>query len=342
LWNFLFPADGRNNLSETEKTIRNLIIEYYQKLDEIIGRIVSEIEGKANVIIMSDHGFGPLNGKIHINKWLEDLGLLSYERMKIHTFRLKAKVVPTFRQIVRKVDFLNLRKSLISRKINGPGRMGAYGFLDCIDWSKTVAYAASNTESGIYINLAGREPHGIVTSTEDWENARDLIITRLKELKHPQTGEKMVSRIYKREDIYSGPYMDNAPDIIFYLKEGEYIVDVQPTKYLIEQISWKTGTGTHRDEGIFIAYGKDVKNGLHIDGARMIDLAPTILNMMRLPIPSDMEGKPLSGIFSNEFLKHNPPRYVEPPTHSDKEADEFYSDKESAQLQEQLKGLGYL
>lgn len=343
LWHFLFPTSGKN-LSKSEVRIRERIIRYYQSVDDIIGRMVGAGGGEANFIIMSDHGFGPLKGKFYINKWLEDLGLISYDPIKIKKFRLKAKVAPSFRQIVRKADFLNLRKRLMPKRRKAPERMGAYGFLDCVDWSKTVAYAASGTEQGIYINLAGREPYGIVKPGTDWGKARDLIIKCLWELQHPQTKEKIVSRIYKREDIYSGPYMNIAPDIIFLLKEGEYVADVQPMDYLIEQISWKTGTGTHRSKGIFIAYGNDIKDGLRLEGVRIIDLAPTILNMMNVPIPADMDGKILTEICADEFLKHNPPRYEEPTRHqySATAPDRLYSPEEEAQVEEELRGLGYL
>jgi predicted AlkP superfamily phosphohydrolase/phosphomutase len=293
---------------------------------------------------MSDHGFGPLKGKFCINRWLEELGLLSYDPVKIKRFRLKTKIVPLLRQIVKKADPLNLRKKLTARITKNPERMGAYSFLDCIDWSKTVAYAASNTEQGIYINLEGREPSGIVKPGKDWDEERNLVINRLRDIRNPQTNERLVSRIYKREDIYSGPYVNNAPDIIFFLKEGEYLADVQPMNYLFEKTSWKTGTGTHRMEGIFVGYGKDIKAGLRIADAEIIDLAPTILNLMGVRIPDDMDGKVLTHIFTDDFLKDNPPQYVEgaDSVTCDDQGDGVYSDQEAAELEAQLKGLGYL
>ena len=343
LWNFLVPTDGQK-LSKIEIEIRELIIQYYEKVDDIIGNIVDAIDGKANLMIMSDHGFGPLKGKFCINRWLEELGLLSYDPVKIKRFRLKTKIVPLLRQIVKKADPLNLRKKLTARITKNPERMGAYSFLDCIDWSKTVAYAASNTEQGIYINLEGREPSGIVKPGKDWDEERNLVINRLRDIRNPQTNERLVSRIYKREDIYSGPYVNNAPDIIFFLKEGEYLADVQPMNYLFEKTSWKTGTGTHRMEGIFVGYGKDIKAGLRIGDAEIIDLAPTILNLMGVRIPDDMDGKVLTHIFTDDFLKDNPPQYVEgaDSVTCDDQGDGVYSDQEVAELEAQLKGLGYL
>ncbi|NVM20224.1 MAG: alkaline phosphatase family protein [Desulfobacterales bacterium] len=341
LWNFLFPLDLRN-LSPKEEEIRDLIIEYYQLVDSIIGKLVAAVDGNGNLVIMSDHGFGPLNGKLYINKWLEDLGLLTYDRTKINRYRTTHRLASLLRSIVSNMDLLRLRKMLMIAKARETRT--TCGFLDCIDWSRTVAYAASNTEQGIYLNLEGREPYGIVKPGGDWEETRDFIIEKLRELKHPETKEKLASRIYKREDIYSGPYVNDAPDIIFLLREGQYLADVQPSNYLIERPSWKTGTGTHRMEGVFIGYGRDIRNGIHISNARIIDVAPTVLNLMNVPIPDDMDGRVLTEIFAVHFLKDNPPLYVGPSDQvdSDKEADGLYSDSESAHLKEQLKGLGYL
>jgi predicted AlkP superfamily phosphohydrolase/phosphomutase len=343
LWRLLFLT-SKHDLSRANKAIRELILEYYQLVDDIIGRIFSKIEKRANLIIMSDHGFGPLKGKVYINKWLKDLELLSFDHKKLRNFDIQMKLAPALRNSVKKLDFLNLRKKLLPNIRKNPARGGAYRFLDCIDWSKTVAYAASNTEQGIYINLAGREPYGIVQPGRDLEKTRDSIMESLRDLEHPQTKEKIVSGVYRKEDIYSGRYLDNAPDIIFSLKEGEYLADVQPKDYLFEKLSWKTGSGTHRMEGIFIAHGEDVKKGLDIEGARIIDLAPTILNMMNVPIPNDMEGEVLGQIFSDEFMKKNPPQYAEPTETVDSAtiASRVYSFEEEAMVEKELRDLGYL
>jgi predicted AlkP superfamily phosphohydrolase/phosphomutase len=343
LWKFLFPMNGKN-LSEKEREIRTLIIEYYQHIDRIIGEIVKEIDGEANVIVMSDHGFGPMMGKFSVNGWLEKIGLLSYDKKKLRKFRIKSKIGPIVMQMIRKSDVINLRKRISPHVRKSPSRMKAYNFFDCIDWSKTKAYAASNTEQGLYLNLAGREPNGIVKTGKDSDTVKEFIISKLKDLEDPKGNGKLVSRVYKKEEIYSGPFASTAPDIVIFLKEGEFLADVQPLEKMFMEPSWKTGTGTHRMEGILIAYGKDIKKGNNIEGARIIDLAPTILHMMNVPIPNDMDGRFLAEIFVDEFINKNICRYIEPEEddYSETEGEALFSDEEAEQVEEKLKDLGYL
>jgi predicted AlkP superfamily phosphohydrolase/phosphomutase len=343
LWHLLFPSNG-NKLSKEEERMRELAMIYYQKIDDNIGRIIRAFQGKANFIIMSDHGFGPLLGKFYINKWLEELGLLSFKPLKTIEFRLKARLSPSLRKTARKIDFLNLRNRRFKDVTRKSDRMNAYSFLECIDWSKSLAYAASNTEQGIYVNLKGREPFGIVRPGKDMEKTRSLIIKALAELTHPVTKKKVVSKIFKKEDLYSGPYANEAPDVVFFLGEGEYLADVQPMSYLYQNPNWKTGTGTHRMDGIFIAQGSDIRRDAQIRGARIVDLAPTILNLLDVPIPSDMEGRVLSEALTDDLRRRKPPVFVEYPESKDLDplAGKMFSNEEQKRVEQELKGLGYL
>ena len=344
LWDYLFPS-GRTVVSRAQNQIRGGIIAYYELVDDIIGRMAEAVDGRGDLLMMSDHGFGPLRGKVHINNWLEDLGYLRFDKNRIRKWKLRKRLMPLLRQLARKGDFLGLRNGLRRRGAKASGRMGAYGFLECIDWSRTRAYAASNTEQGIYINLVGREPLGIVEPGEPFDKTRDAIIEELKGLRHPKTDEKLVSRVFKKEDVYPGPYGEEAPDVIFFLKEGEYLADVQPSDDLIQDVSWKTGSGTHRMKGIFIGHGVDLKKGCCLSGCRIIDICPTILNLMNVPIPDDMDGKVLTEALTDQFLHEFPAQYVASTTDHDSDSREirgFDSDKEAEHLKDQLKGLGYM
>ena len=341
LWHYIHPTHEKA-LTQKERRIVSKVADYYKQLDCFFRDLLKYINGKADLIVMSDHGFGPLEKKMYINRWLEENGYLFIHRNRARMMSIKGHLSHVIRLIVRALDPQELRKKA-GIKIKRMASMSAYNFLDYIDWTKTTAYSASNTEQGIYINVRGREPQGIVT-IGDYEKLKNEIIQRLKELRNPKTGEKVVTQIFKREEVYRGPYVEKAPDIILFLKDCEWVIDVQLKDTLYEEAGWHTGFGTHRLDGIFIGHGPNIRKGVEINGLRIIDIAPTILFHQGLPIPDGMDGRPLMEIFNEQFLNTHPVSYVhdrEQPS-LNRETSHVLSDRESEEIEEKLKGLGYL
>jgi hypothetical protein len=100
--------------------------------------------------------------------------------------------------------------------------------------------------------------------------------------------------------------------------------------------------GFHKMDGIFIATGAGIRKGVEITGAEIIDMSPTILYMMGLPIPEDMDGKMLNDIFESEYNKKD--EVVTESVVSDRKkiSDGGYSESESKKIEERLRKLGYL
>jgi predicted AlkP superfamily phosphohydrolase/phosphomutase len=223
-----------------------------------------------------------------------------------------------------------------------------------IDWAESIAFADSRRET-IRLNLKGREPMGIVDS-DKYGAVRDKIIERLKQFKDPETGETIYSEIYCKEDIYWGPYTDRAPDIVCLQTGRKYLYSVSyftnsafSHKESIKAYSQKTlmhdisPNADHSPEGIIIALGKNIKQGNTLDRADITDIAPTVLYLMGLPIPSDMDGKVLRDIFSDSFLRENRIEYKEvEPQQKLKKDDVGYSKEEEEEFKKSLKDLGYL
>jgi predicted AlkP superfamily phosphohydrolase/phosphomutase len=341
LWQYIHPVE-KKQLSSREQRIVAQVVEYYKKLDNFFGNLIEWFKGEADLFVISDHGFGPLHNKMYINRWLEENGYLSVYRTRLRMVSIKRSIFYLIRSIVRILDPLKLRKK-VGIKLKHIERMSAYDFLDCIDWTKTIAYSASNTEQGIYLNVQGREPQGIVNNNREYEMLRDEIIQRLKELKDPETGEKVVTQIFKREELYQGAYVEEAPDIILFLKDGEWLIDVQLKDILYEKASWYTGFGTHRLDGIFIAYGSNIRKGVEITEAHIVDIAPTILYHQQLPVPQEMDGRPLLQIFNEGFIKEHQVLYQHDERYSLKtKTSQVLSAFELEEVEEKLKGLGYL
>jgi predicted AlkP superfamily phosphohydrolase/phosphomutase len=171
-----------------------------------------------------------------------------------------------------------------------------------IDWSGTRAFARGK-EGEIYINLNGRDPHGIVEPGAEYESVRNKIIERLSQLKDPTTGEAAVDRVYRREELYRGPLLEWAPDLIVAWRDGKYMPtesdrdkDAVFVSRWREYMNWPT-TGSHRIDGILFAKGPGIRRGRRIEAARIIDLMPTWLSALNREIPADIEGKTIPELF---------------------------------------------
>jgi predicted AlkP superfamily phosphohydrolase/phosphomutase len=163
------------------------------------------------------------------------------------------------------------------------------------DWSKTKAYALGLGQ--IYVNQAGREKQGIVSPGPEYTKLLDDIIAGLLQLKDEETGETVIGGVYKRDDIYHGKYVGNAPDLVVGFKEG-YRVSWQTTlggipKDVLEN-NMKKWSGDHcsydyRDtQGVLLINRKIQKSD-----PNLVDIAPTVYKYLNVPTAADVDGKPL-------------------------------------------------
>ncbi len=129
-----------------------------------------------------------------------------------------------------------------------------------IDWSKTQAFSEGK-EGDIFVNLKGRDPHGVVEPGAAYEAVRNRIIKRLQRLADPATGERAVERVYTREEQYDGPWVPWAPDLMIYWRNTSYMPIEEDgdcisvfVPRMREHMDWPT-TGNHRMDGMLFAVG---------------------------------------------------------------------------------------
>ena len=329
----------------------------YERLDAAAGQIIDRLPPETTLFVVSDHGGGPVVDRtIFLNRYLAQLGLLHYDEKTTSGIRRLAK------KLLR-VSFSMLRSTLSSRqkswlarlfpKIRQKSEM-AYSSFTSIDWSRTKAYCSEVLASppSIWINLKGVKPQGIV-DPGDYDALVTFIIEKLAELKDPRTGKPVINRVYRRNEIFHGPFAHEGADLILDWWSEDSLFSSQPSfpedtgkPALIirehrpsEKSEWG---GTHRLNGILIARGSGFRSGAEIANARLIDIAPTLLHLLGVPVPEDMDGKVLASAFQPDFLLARPIRSGAASGTSATDRPSGYTDEEAAKVEERLQALGYL
>lgn len=336
--------------------LRESIFKVYKELDDQLAELKELLPEDTTMLMMSDHGFGGVsNCVLYPNCWLNEVDMLKFRGGGA---AWKSRMLQALK--LRAVMFLPLKvKRLIFRKLSGQvGNLESWVRFGMIDWSNTKAYFEENPYyPAMWINLKGRQPGGIVEPGEEYEKVRTELIEKLEDWTHPETGEKLVLKAYRREEVYHGDALDLAPDIVIHWNEHQgysYAFkmsskskDLRWTEYVdpseSEQMRFFDGkSGTHRDDGIFLAEGDVVRADHQVEGAQIIDMAPTILHLLDVPIPEDMDGKPLTEIFEDGFRAREVQTTSVLSVADSSDDSGLYSEEDQAKISARLKALGYI
>jgi len=277
----------------------DIIFEFYKIFDNLLEYIIETIINKNENIILficSDHGFNDLHTLIYINNWLDSLGLFIYKKndRDIKNRNIKAEQI---QKILLKLGFKRfvgvLKRNRILRLLLRIVPSESMEYIYKVDWSKTKAYF-SEASYGIHINTN-------ITSIE-YKYIEEHIINEAHKLVDPTTRERVIKKIYKKEELYHGKYVKDGPDIILLKKEGYRLVG-KYNKYGDIFVKSLRETGDHNEEdGILIIYGKDIKKGLNIVDVNVYNILPTILYILNIPIPLYVDGHPMNIFNKNSKL----------------------------------------
>jgi predicted AlkP superfamily phosphohydrolase/phosphomutase len=343
LWHYMDPNHPwRTDGEDREGIVR----QYFQKVDESIGQLLEYTDDETLVMILSDHGMGRANNFIVLNNWLLDTGLLRlkrdpWTRFKEFTFRRGF----TLRNVHQVADRLNLARQaeyVAGYFVDHLLKMAFLSFLD-VDWSQSRAYSFGRHLGSIYVNVKGREPQGIVEPGAEYEAVRDEIERLAYDFCDPRTGRKLIGQVLRREEIYSGPHLEQAPDLILRPNEPSDIFFGLADFGHRETVSTVYRySGMHRDYGMLIMNGPGVRQGGIVEGAVIQDIAPTVLHTMGMPVPANMDGRVLENAFAEEYMESFPVHIGDPAT-SDEGSDwTGYSEEGEKEIMDRLEGLGYL
>ncbi len=234
----------------------NTIRDMYVRMDELVGRAMKAVGEDTTLIVMSDHGFTSFRRGVDLNAWLLSEGYL----------RLK----------------------------EGAGASSKI-YLSDVDWQHTRAYAIGL--AGIFINQEGRERDGIVPPGEEKRRLVAEIADRLTGICDPQSNTPAVRTAMPREDVYHGPYTEAAPDILVGYTHGYRVswdAAVGKTGAEVFSDNKKAWSGDHCVHPEFVPGVLFTSRALdEAKPARIVDIAPTTLELLGVERPAYMDGRSL-------------------------------------------------
>jgi predicted AlkP superfamily phosphohydrolase/phosphomutase len=238
----------------------------YMRADTLVGDLLERCrDGRTTLLVVSDHGFASFRKAVNINTWLARNGFMTLSRI----------------DPVRDRNLEDL--------------FGRGTFWPNVDWSRTRAYALALGQ--IYVNVKGREGRGIVAPGPEYEAVREELIRKFTGLRDPETGAPVVRKVYRREELFHGPWFSEAPDLVVGFEKGY-------------RVSWQTSLGgipaevIEPNERRWSADHCSVEPSevpgvlfsnrpVAAETPRLIDVAPTVLRHLGVAPPADMDGRDL-------------------------------------------------
>jgi len=334
-WKVLSPETGDPPFHDWENDLLDKMHDVFIRMDNILGDIAAQYTDDDLVVVMSDHGFGRLDEILKLNILLKNLGYLKFKPEADGGFKRKVgRFLPeSIKKPLRSMLHMNNPGSKSGSREKHP-----FDPYSLIDWTQTLAYSGGSVEQGVFLNVDGREPGGRVLMGAEYFNLRDRIMADLGKVLHPSDGKPLFDWVEPRENIYSGEYLENAPDIIFCLRDYKMVVGEDAIPPLV--IPWsQPRAGFHRRNGVLVLKGPMVKKGFEIDHAGIADVAPTILACMGLESDGGMDGVVIRDALDPGFLDKFPPA-----TGTFEETAKILDTcgEDAGEMEDLIKGLGYL
>lgn len=280
------------------------VAECYALVDDRVGALLREwTTEETTVAVVSDHGAAAVDCLVNLERLFLDADLMAYEtsrggarRWRLRRLRNRA-LLGAWNMLKRFGPGVARRLQPLARRVRG--RAAAYQSSLAVDWSRSRAVPCGSFGQ-IRLNIRGRDPYGIVEPSEV-DSLRQQVCGLLSALRDPRTGEPVYARIAAAEDIYHGPYVSQGPDLIAIPASERYLSlsgrTGAPAVPLLDArgvvVPFHPPSGWHSMNGVLMLAGPTIAAGTRLGGADVTDVAPTLLQILGEPVPSDMDGKPL-------------------------------------------------
>lgn len=346
LWHIL---DARHPMHDPAESAIHAprCVAYWKSVDAAVQEWIDAAPDAA-VLVLSDHGFGPIHRFLSFNVMLLERGFIKLRAgwdtfVRRSLFELGVTPALGYKMSMR-LGFAKMRlaagvgtRGELFRKINR-----VFLSLNDVDWSRTRVYSKGNYGQ-MFLNLRGREPFGIVSKGAQADHVLDELTAALADLRDPVTGGPLVERVWRKEELYSGPHLDRAPDLTFLpvdlRNKALGTVDFTSNRFVESAYG---NSGDHRMDGIFFLRGEGVRAGASIRDARLLDAGPTILHYLGEGVPSDFDGRVLTDAFTEEECAARPVRSAEPAGGRGASRGGELTTEEMDEIRTRLKGIGYI
>ena len=298
LWKYIAALPAHAEALPYAVDVQQELLSCFSVLDAEIGKVVERIDHDGYLVLLSDHGFGPIDTIVHLNHWLVNKGWLEFSQLRAGN-----------RELLRRLG--RVIRPLLPASLMRTAR-ASFTVLQTIEWAHTQAYAGLPSEYGIFLNLHGREPSGVVEQTE-YESVRDTILHALQTWTDPRSGTEIIDAAYRREEIYSGPYVEKAPDILFEFVPGYRVAHLPFQGDILQDVSAQPW-GFHERAGVYGIRGPGIKASGSQLRIGIEDIMPTLLYALGLPVPTGLDGKVRLELFEPEWQSAHKPNYEQLPT----------------------------
>jgi predicted AlkP superfamily phosphohydrolase/phosphomutase len=298
----------------------------YGAVDEAVGRLAAAAGPEATVIVVSDHGFGPAPTRlVRINRWLVAEGLL-----------------------VRR-PLWSLRRKIIRRWL--PARFDTDDYI-LLDRGRSRAWSVALDgpgEAGVWVHVRGRYPLGCVEPGDEYESVRTRLVTGLQALRD-EAGRPVFAGVWRREELYHGPYVAEAPDVVVRCNAGYAVsmlalrADLKATRVIepFDSVAFNGHTGAHHPDGIYLVAGPSVAARGRQAAQPIEAIAPTVLYLLGLAIPRTMDAAPCTALLAPTYVEAHPVRYRDDPGVPGALVEPSELEADRAAIEDHLRALGYL
>jgi predicted AlkP superfamily phosphohydrolase/phosphomutase len=305
-WHFMDPTHPWYDPDAPDE-LRSAMSDVYSAIDYSVAEILELVPRDAVVLIVSVHGMMPnYNAQELLPRFLEHWsGIQDFQdadgvqisrssRLLADGMRFLRAVVPPrvraqMKQIVPDTVRINTRAQYMK------------AICGWQNWPRMRAFCLPTEDNGyIRVNLKGREPAGLVEPGREYEELLTELTEEILALRDIQTGNPIVERVLRPQEIYPGPFKSQMPDLVTYWSSASPVSGLHSPRFgdIVTKLQVQHRSGIHRAEGFLIATGPSLPQGETVIGAHILDLAPTILSLLGYTPPSHLDGRVLTEVVS--------------------------------------------